>query len=209
MFKFHKIGNNTSQGWLCLIDSDKGMQAYLDYMARRVLMNWRYIKASPENKEGHCATSEAGAYKTLLIVEMAKKGVEQMSFADSIEFLTKIATKSTIDIFHRNGEVYISQIGACRPSTDLLDCEKIIDKTVRKDFIFPVRSKKDYKITKWPGGNHFYILENDNSIEIDGVSKWNTVGLAQQALDDHWKWIGYKARRDKEKYPNILETPVT
>lgn len=203
MFKFHKIGNNTSKGWMCLITSDKEMQTYLDYMARRVLMNWIYIKASPEDKEGHCATSEAGAYKILLIIEMAKKGVEKMSLVDSIEFLTKIATKSAIDTFIRNGEVYVSRVGACRPDTTLLDCEEIVEKTVRKDFVFPVKSKTDYKITRWPGGNHYYILENDNSIEIDGVSKWNTAGLAQQALNEHWEWIGYKERRDKEKYPNI------
>ena len=206
MFKFHKIGNNVSQGWCCLISSDKEMQAYLDYMARRVLMNWRYIKASPEDKEGHCATSEAGAYKTLLILEMKRRGVEKISFVDSIEFLTKIATKSAINIFHKNGKVYVSRVGTCRPDTNLLDYEEILDKTARKDFVFPVRSKKDYKIDRWPGGNHFYIFEHDNSIEIDGVSKWNTVSLAQQALDSHWKWIGHKERRDREKYPNFPDS---
>ena len=200
MFKFHQIGNGVSQGWYCLVDSDEAMEAHMQHMGRRVLMNWRYIKASPEDKEGHTATAEAGAYKTLITLKMEREGKETISFADAIMFLTEIATKAVIEIYHKNGQVYVSKNGACRPDTKLLDGEEILDKTIRKDYIYPVRSKKEYKITRWPGGNHYYILENGNSIGFNGVNKWNTVSLAQDALNLHWgKVLGEERRYGSKK----------
>ena len=198
MFKFHKIGNEIAQGWHCLITSEKEMKAHLDHMARRVWRNWAIIKASPENKEGHCATQEAAGYKILLTMEMERRGIEKISFLDAIGYLTELATKSAIDTFARNGEVYVSRNGSCRPDTTIGLHESILEKTTRKEYTYPVVSKRDYSITKWPGGNHFYVMENGNSIPIDGKTKWNTVKAAQYALDWHWLAAG----REQEKYGN-------
>lgn len=114
---------------------------------------------------------------------------------EAIEFLSRTTMKSAIDIFYRNGEVYVSRLGACRPDTQLLKGEKILDKRSSKDYIYPVRSKTEFKITKWPGGNHYYILENGNSIEIRGESKWKTAYAAQAALDRHWDSMRRRERK--------------
>ena len=200
MFKFHKIGNEVSQGWYCLITSDEEMKAHLDHMARRVFRNWMIIKGSPENKEGHCATTEAGGYKMLLTMEMGRRGIEKISFADAIEYLTGIATKSAVDIFDRNGEVYVSRNGGCRPDTHLLLNESILAETTCKDYAFPVVSRKEYNVSRWPGGNHFYVMENGNSIPINGKIKWKTVQAAEAALHFHCR----RTEREVEYYGSKL-----
>lgn len=202
MFKFHKIGNHIASGWYCLIDSDEALQAHLDHMTRRVLLNWTIIKASPENKEGHTATVEAGGYKTLITLEMERRGIEKISFVDGIEFLSRIATKSTIDIYKRNGSVYVTSNGGCRPDTSIREYEELLDKTTSKNYVFPTKSKKDFKIIKWPGGNHYYITENGNTIELYGHSKWNRAQDAQRDLDCHWS----SYRRNREKYDEKILT---
>lgn len=199
MFKFHKIGNEIAQGWYCLITSEEEMKAHMEHIGRRVWRNWGIIKDSPNNKEGHCATSEAGAYKQLLTLEMARRNVEEISVVEAIKYLTEIATKPAINIFVKEGKVYVSHNGACRPNTSLLENEEILEKRTCKDYIYPVHSKSEYKIDKWPGGNHFYIMENGNSIPIDGKIKWKTIQAAEDALHFHCR----RMEREKEHYSKL------
>jgi len=196
MFRFHKIGNDVAQGWYCLITLDEEMKAHAEHMGRRVWRNWKLIKDSPKNREGHCVTSEAGAYKTLLTMEMARRGIEKISFSDAIIYLTDLAMQSTLEVFAREGEVYVSRNGACRPNINILEHEEILEKVVRKDYIYPVHTKNEYSIVKWPGGNHFYVMENGNSIPIDGQIKWKTCEVAQQKLDWHW----CRVQRERRHY---------
>ncbi len=191
-FKFHKIGNKVASGWYCLIDSEVAYKTYLEYMGIRVAKNYIDIADSPVNKEGHCRTQEAGYHKTLLTMEMGRRGIEKMPMMDCLNYMVEVSTKAVINIFKENGKLYVGRNGSCRPSTTLLNCEEILEKTTSKRFAFPNTSKKDLKIQKWPGGNHFYVLENGNSIVIDGKGKWNTVNAAQNALDTYYRQIKYR-----------------
>jgi len=191
-FTFHKIGNDVAQGWYLLIQSEKQLESFLEYMARRVVNNWKLIKDSPKNKGGHTANQESGMLKGLLTMEMEHRGQKQMSLVDCITYLSDTATKAVIEIFTKEGEAYVAKNGGVRPTTILLDCESIVDTIVRDDLVFPSDGKKAYKISRWPGGNHFYILENGTSVPIDGKCKWKTVGAAEDALAFH------KIRADRE-----------
>ncbi len=191
-FKFHKIGNDVASGWYALIDSSEALLAHLDYMGQRVVKNWKFIKDSPDNKEGHCKTQEAANLKTLLTLEMQRLDLEQMGMPECINYLSDITTRAVREIFKENGKVYTSKNGSCRPDTKLLDCEKILEEAESKDYVFPVRSKKDLKIHKWPGGKHYYIFEDGVSITIGNQIKWNTAQYAQDALDRYWGSVKIK-----------------
>lgn len=192
MFKFHQIGNEVAKGWYCLIDTEEALAAHLTYMGHRVWENWKHIKDSPEYKDGHCRTQEAGMLKTCLMLHIEQSGKEEMSMPDCIEFLGDIMTKAVIEIFNEDGKVYVGRNGACRPTTTLLDCESILDKIKSKDYVFPVKSKRDLQVHKWTGGKHFYILDNGKSIILDGVIKWKTITAAEDALDRYWRRVKKK-----------------
>lgn len=193
-FKFHKIGNNVASGWYCLIDSIEVLTVHIEHMGRRVAQNWILIKDSPEDKDGHCGTQEAGMYKTLLRLEMAKNNVDKMSMMDSLDFMTKLSLSSLMNIFQENGEVYVAQNGSCRPSTRLLDCEEILEKVISENYVYPTRSKDEFDIKQWVGGRHYYVMENGKSIEIDGKIKWNTCNAAEEALKTHFRSMEYQSQ---------------
>ena len=186
-YTFHKIGNQISSGWYCLINNSQTLLDYLDYMGKRQYKNWCFIKDSPESKDGHCKTQEASNLKTLLTLEMSRKGIEEMSMPAGLNYLIHVSTKSVIEVFNREGEVYASRKGACRPSTKLLDCEKVIEERYSNEFIFPSNDYVKTEIKRWPLGKHFYILIDGISVEIEGQVKWNTVKAAEEALADYVK----------------------
>ena len=195
-FVFHKVGNSYAQGWYLLIQTEEQLEVFLHHMAHRVVSNWKLIKDSPENKGGHTANQESGMLKYLLTLEMERRGQKKISMPKGIEFLSNVAISVVIEIFIREGEVYVTKNGAARPNTKLLDCEAILDTRVCADLIFPTDEKNSYSITKWPGGNHFYILENGTSIPIDGKCKWKTVGASEDALAFHKR----RMEREVEHY---------
>jgi len=199
MFKFHKIGNDVASGWYCLVDSQEALDAHTEHMSKRTLTNWKDIKNSPDDKGGHCRTVEAGQYKYLLQTHMEFNNIEKMDMVDCLDFISG-SLKSSLEVFKREGEVYVAENGACRPSTKLLDCESILEERELDDYVYPHHSEKDFKIRKWQGGRHYYILENGNSITLDGRTKWNTCQGAEDALADHLNKLGLQDMKNRLEY---------
>ena len=125
-------------------------------------------------------------------MEMERQGVTHMSMPECINYMTDMVTQAAITIFNKEGEVYASRNGSVRPNTKLLDFEKVLEVQESDDYIFPVLSKKCLKIEKWPGGKHFYIMENGKSVVIGDKVKYNTIQSAEDALDRYWKSIKRK-----------------
>lgn len=184
-FTFHRIGNEIDSGWMALIDSDEALEAHCRHMGQRVARNWVDVKDSSPNKDGHCRTTEAGVYKTLLTLEMVRRGVETMPMLDCIEFMTEVALKATIDSYHREGAVYVNPKGGCRPTIKLLSCERILAVHESDDYVFPTTKESDFEIKRWPRGRHWYILQCGETVEVDGLLKWSTYERAEEALKSH------------------------
>lgn len=196
MFTFHRVGwiNQVEEevsGWLCLIETKEQLDTYLQYLAHDTAQVWCDIKDSPENKEGHCRTTRANAFKTILTIEMEKRGLKQMPMVQAVTFLEQAATKTVINIFYDEGSVYANSAGGCR-TTHLRNDHRGVDEKIfeihkRKDFVFPTDKSpfEDVKITRWPGSPHFYLSVNGKNIEVDGVQKWNTVTAAEEAMESY------------------------
>jgi len=195
MFTFHRVGWINQQdeevsGWLCLIETKDQLLAYFQYLSQDIVNIWLDIKDSPEYKEGHCRTTRANVMKYLLNIKMEKEGKHQITMPNAINYIELISTKTIIDIFTQNGSVYVNSAGGCR-ITHLRNDHKGIDEEIfetckNKDFVFPTMSEKDIKITRWFGGPHFYITVKGKTVEINGVSKWNTI---QAAEEDRAKYL--------------------
>lgn len=190
MFEFHRLGwtngdHEEVSGWLCLIDTHEKLLAVLEHKTYEIAADWMDIKDSPEDKEGHTRTRQEGAYKQLLIMHMEKLGKSKMSMVECISFIENMATKTIIQIFNTDGEVYWNAAGGCR-DTHLRDDhrgvdEEIFEKCQNKDLVFPCMSTNEVKIKRWPYGQHFYISLNGITVAIDGVQKYNTIGAAEDA----------------------------
>ena len=98
------------------------------------------------------------------------------------------------------GMVFLSKNGSCRASTELLDCESILEELELDNYVYPHYSEKNFKIRKWQGGRHYYILENGNSIKLDDRIKWNTYQGAENALKDYLIELELQNSRNELKY---------
>ncbi|KKM07624.1 hypothetical protein LCGC14_1732100 [marine sediment metagenome] len=216
-FEFHRVGwelenNNSVSGWYLYISNQEELKAWLHYNAIDMVEVWKDIKDSPEDKEGHCRTTRAAVHKSLLNIEMIRRAGGssaigdktrlQMSLCDSLEHMENLSTRSVIEIFNREGSVYVGSKGGCRSTT--LNTEKLQDKVFEvyksKKLIFPVLSKSDIKISKWQGGNHFYLQVNGHNVIVDNKIKWKTVEAAEEAKKTYIRRNRYKMKdRQNEK----------
>lgn len=196
MFTFHRVGwidgdKEEISGWLCLIETEEQLQTYLEWKAGLIAGAWVDIKDSPEDKSGHCRTTLANAMKTMLQIKMEKEGKTRLSLVEAVNYMERTLTKTPIDIFLNDGSVYINSAGGCR-TTHLRNDHKGADEVLfetctRKDFVFPTGALQTVKISKWFGGPHFYISVDGRNVEMNGVSKWNTVEAAEQAMKKYIK----------------------
>jgi len=189
-FEFHKIGNNVASGWVCLVDTYSKLLTVGDSIGVQSAIIWQDIKRSPQDKDGHCRTREASCIKTLLGLEMEKREISTMSMPECIFFITNLKMQALEEIFNREGAVYISKNGGCRPSVELLDNEEILEKCTSSSFVFPV-TDDEIDIIKWPGGNHFYVQVDGKNVSIEGQHKWNTVKSAEVAIKQYMREIKY------------------
>lgn len=207
-FKFHKVGfydgdGNEVSGWLAKIETKEQLDIWYRYMAGVNAEAWFDIKHSPQYKAGHCRTTYASLWKTILDIEMVKTGREKMSMVECVNFIELNSTKITISIFNREGSVYVNTNGGCRDTRlrndGRLD-EHIFDRCTNKDFLFPSMSKKDVEIKRWAMGKHFYIVANGKTVQINGKDKFNTIEAAEAAKKEYLKNNRFKM----EYLPNTL-----
>jgi len=187
--RFDKVGfldgdGNEVSGWLALIDTQEKLEDYLALQSYENAQIWFDIKSSPEDKDGHCPTTKASVYKTLLMIKAEKEGKKQINLVDGIKHIAYLSMDTKVKIFLKDGEVYVGQNGSCR-DTHLRDDgrldEFVFDTCYNEDFIFPSISKNDVKIKKWQGGNHFYITINGITTNLKGKEKWNTIEAVEKA----------------------------
>ena len=194
MFKYHRLTNESrgEEAWLCLIDNGLDLMDALHQFDLQAGQIWKYIKDSPQHRDGHCRTYQAGTIKDLMQSHMVIHNKKEMTIYEGIEFIYNFLTKAMRTIYEKEGKVYVTREGGVRPDTRLRDGEEIVEKCTSKNFVFPVLSERDIKITRWPGGNHFYIMVDGKTATLDGVYKWNTVGAAEDAKKKHLKQFRFQ-----------------
>lgn len=204
MFTFHRIGWINGDGkemssWLLLIETAEQMKAYLEYHAYDVIDIWNKIKASPSNKGGHTGNTRANAYKAVLTIKMEKENKHRMSMPEAINYLERVSTNSLIEIFCKEGSVYVNEKAGCRDTwirnNDKIT-EQIFETCVNKDLVFPTLGEDVIKITNWPGCPHFYISVNGKNITVDGVAKWKTIQGAEEAKAEYLERNRYRGVRE-------------
>ena len=205
MFTFHRVGftdadNKEQSCWLGLIETEDHLDAYLNYIAHDVAQCWLDIKDSPDNKEGHCRTTQANVAKLLLNIKMEKEDRTRIPMPEAITFLEQMFTKTAIELFLKDGSVYVNVKGGCRDTNLRNDGsnvdEEIFETCVNKDFVFPTLGKDVIKITKWPGCPHFYISVNGKNVEVDGIQKWKTIEGAEEAKANYLRRNRYRGVKE-------------
>lgn len=194
MFTFHRVGwidadGQEQSGWNCLIETKEQLLAYLDWFSHDIAQCWIDIKDSPDNKEGHCRTTRADVMKQLLNIKMEKENRTQIGLVEAITYIEGTLTKTAINIFVTEGSVYVNAKGGCRPVDLSQDGrgfdEKIFEIHQTMDLVFPTAENRPFeevKITHWPMNPHFYLSVNGRTVTVDGVTKWNTVEAAEEAM---------------------------
>lgn len=204
-FTFHRVGwtnedGKQTSGWLCLIKTEEHLKAYLQWRAHDIAQCWLDIKNSPDKKPGHCKTTLANVMKTLLDIKMTKENKTRISMVEAVNYMEHELTKTVVNIFCNEGEVYANSAGGYR-STHLRDDhkgvdEEIFESCVNKDFVFPTLGEDEIKISKWFVGKHYYISVNGRNVEVDGVSKWSTIDAAEEAKENY-------IRRNRYRNPSL------
>ncbi len=93
----------------------------------------------------------------------------------------------------------MNAVGGCR-HTSLRNDHKGVDEHIfetcfNKDFVFPTLGCDEIKISRWPLCKHFYISVNGTNVEINGVSKWNTITAAEEAKERYLKRNRFRPKK--------------
>lgn len=129
------------------------------------------------NTNNHVATGEGGMLAMLMKVEVEHN--RPRSVADVLVDTQDRVFRGMQDAIMQHGAIYINGNGGYMPLVKGM--EEVEARDVSK-FVLPGAS---IKVSKWPGGKHFYASVGGESVTWDGEIKWNSKWEAQSAAK---KW---------------------
>lgn len=193
IFTFHRVGTSNSRScWLCLINNGRALQEALFNISLKIPDIYMAVRKSNPDVIRHAGTQEASMMKTLLSLEIKRKGIKEMPMNECLIFMEKIKTQALKNIYSEEGQVYIGRNGGVRPSVVLPSDEEIFETYVSDKFIFPVMSDRQVDVKKWCGGSHFYLMVDGGSVEFKGKAKYNTIEAAEEAKKQYLKKYRFK-----------------
>lgn len=180
MYKFiyakHKIHpklDKYHEQWYCLIDDADTLFKFVKMRAKQLSEAYMYVKRKRniEKIRGHFTDYTHIMVEQLLILDPNRKNL-----LDDCACLDKI-TDAYIHCFIRWGAIVISPNYSFRNIDDTFDIQKEIK---QKEFIFPLTNALEIKVSRWPGGKHYYAkVGNIDVKDEDGNIKWGTYKRAE------------------------------
>lgn len=167
---FVLAGSGNGSGWWLKITSPDELMEYHDAhdgKYGRALLN--IIR----DKEFGAPTCEHGPHAAEMPLAQAAYYHAINRALSPVAALTGIATRtatSQLDAILERGAVYINSVGGW-----CWDLAAPVAQTLRKDdFVFPNFNKSDIRISRFPGGTHFYAHVGPMEVRDGNVIKWNT-----------------------------------
>ena len=184
MFKFCEIemelrgGNKYNQGWLLEISNFDDL--YFWYQNRNEMIDiWSDLK-SKDGQRDHFKNPKSYLYKFKIDNKMNGK----CSLSDFAKLDTDLSLNSKIEMLDKYGKIYINCVGGFFPLSD----NNTIKNTINlKELIYPDLGEKEFSITQFPNGTHFYISANGQSVHLEGNEKWDSYNEAKDAIKKHLK----------------------
>jgi len=150
----------------------------MDHTIREGVQDWfdktkNSIKLSEDYRyKEHFTTEWAGMCETFAKM----RGEHFIQSSATLE--NKVMQAKILSLF-KYGTLYLREIGSY-----MMHCDgfEITDRMVSETLVYPGYSEKDIRITKWPGGSHYYAkIGKMDVIDEHGNQKWNTHAYAMNA----------------------------
>jgi len=145
--------------------------AFLDYAETVEERIRTKINTHFKNNLNDCIETVAVAKETSYIYELCN-------------FSSKVS-KGQIKNIEKFGTIYIQKVGSYfMKSDDIIEYDEPV---FNEKCIFP--DNYEIKISKWPGGKHWYAKIGNIDVVVNGNQKWNTYELAEKNAKEFLKTI--------------------
>lgn len=180
-------GETYSQGWLLEIDSVESLHAWAK-LRNEVVDIWSDLK-SRDGQRDHFKNEKSYMFK----LKIEKMEQDSIGLVDFCNMYDNYLLAPKIDMLSKYGKIYINKVGGF---CTLGDEGEIKERVSLKNLIFPKTKEKEYSITQFPNGEHYYINLNGQSIVIEGIEKWDSYEEAKNAI----KNISTKTKSKEELF---------
>lgn len=184
MYKFiyakHRIHpkiDRYHEQWYCLIDTIESLMQFIELRSNKLCSDYMYIKNKrAKGDRSHLCDNQQIAIETVLTLNENRE-----TLLDDIKYLDKF-TQAYIDCFNDWGSFVVSPNYAFR---DIDSTFEILEERYNEQFVFPDNKNLEMKITKWPGGKHYYAKIGDiEVVDDDGNKKWPTYKRAEEEVSN-------------------------
>lgn len=174
MFKFQQIewrlhpNMDSHIEWLLAIDDFMVLNEFIEFRSKDVMCDYTILKDKTiKGRKGHHNSRLQYAMDALF------ENKPQETLLGDIKLVSDEFLGTYSKIFKDRGIVYICNNFSIRPITKK-EIVNMLSETECEIVRFPEYTDKDIKVTKWPGGSHYYARVGGIDVEIDGITKWHT-----------------------------------
>lgn len=171
--KLHPKIKETHTDWYLVIEDEETLEQYMELRRKGVVVEYMEAKRLLAKNNDHFTSQlQSAIHLTFQCKPPTKNIVEDMEIVDD-NFIDPY-----YKIFNDRGIIYITKVNSICPLTKN-DIVEIHDEVKCKKCVFPEYTAKDIKVTRWPGGKHYYAKIGGVEVEINGKTKWNTAKMAE------------------------------
>lgn len=164
--------------WFLFISDILHFMDFMDYRSKQLMIS--YLNIKKRNYTGHYRTDDE--YAVGMTLELSKEKRE--SITDDVRIINDKLLQSYHHFYSREGYLFINRNGAIIPIRNY----KVLEERRVRSFAWPEQklTKKDIKITRWPGGKHYYAKIDTLEVKDEaGKIKWNTKAEAQRQAEKY------------------------
>lgn len=163
-----------NNGWWLKIDNGNDL---IDYH-NKTISHWQEcISDYLKNAEKYDTTGRYDSFDHTLTYAILRYAEDRhLSMIDAcMQFRMKVAAEQLTQI-HENGYIVINKAGGYHSGP--IEHSQFVH---RKTFTWPDFKESDIKVSRFPGGTHWYVKIGDMELHEDGNIKWMTEKEAWEA----------------------------
>ncbi|MDE1971404.1 MAG: hypothetical protein KGI50_07565 [Patescibacteria group bacterium] len=110
-------------------------------------------------------------YGSILAFYQNLKGIGAL---DAIKLIDTTLQSSMLNAIKTEGTIFVHKNGSWFSPTEGI----VVSESIKTE-IWKLPDNNDIKITKWPGGNHYYAKVGSQEVVVNGIKKWNSEAMAR------------------------------